>query len=211
MTGELDFWPRLILAVLATWRITHLLASEDGPMGWIARFRASMGGSVAGRLMDCFYCLSFWVAAPIAFWISTRPLDWLLAWLALSGAACLCERIGGAEVIMQPMPEDSRGDDDGMLRTETQRIAEHRPTVNGRGDDFPVTRSIDRHAARVSSKSALAHGGRLVALRYLERAPVLVRGPATGRQYEFFGDNATQLLDAHDAEVLLRTRRFVRA
>ena len=27
--SELGFWPRFVLAVLATWRVTHLLASED--------------------------------------------------------------------------------------------------------------------------------------------------------------------------------------
>ena len=53
---------RLVLAVLATWRVTHLLASEDGPADIIVRFRALFGQSVAGKLMDCFNCLSLWIA-----------------------------------------------------------------------------------------------------------------------------------------------------
>jgi hypothetical protein len=135
LIGEPDFWAKLVLAVLATWRVTHLLANEDGPMGWIARLRARLGGSTAAKLMDCFYCLSFWVAAPIALWISMRPLEWLLAWLAISGASCLCERIGEPRIVMQSMPEASKGDEDGMLRTDAQWISRRGSPIAGDGDD----------------------------------------------------------------------------
>lgn len=50
-----------------------------------------------------------------------------------------------------------------------------------------------------------------VTLRYLESSPVLVRGPATGRQYEFSGTHPIQAVDGRDAEALLRTRFFRRA
>jgi hypothetical protein len=82
------------LAVLATWRVTHLLASEDGPADIIVRFRALLGHSLAGRLMDCFYCLSMWIAAGAAFFVTRSPLQWFMTWLALSGGACLLERLG---------------------------------------------------------------------------------------------------------------------
>ena len=85
-------WLRFVLAVLAVWRVTHLLAGEDGPADIIVRFRALLGSSLAGKLMDCFYCLSIWIAAPAALFVTRRPLDWLLTWLALSGSACLLER-----------------------------------------------------------------------------------------------------------------------
>jgi hypothetical protein len=83
-----------VLAVLATWRVTHLLANEDGPADLIVRFRALLGDSLAGKLMDCFYCLSMWIAAPAALFVTRKPLEWLMTWLALSGGACLLERIG---------------------------------------------------------------------------------------------------------------------
>jgi hypothetical protein len=44
-----DFWARFGLAVLATWRVTHLLASEDGPADLVVRFRAWLGHGLAGR------------------------------------------------------------------------------------------------------------------------------------------------------------------
>jgi hypothetical protein len=88
------FLLRFVLAVLATWRVTHLLANEDGPADIIVRFRRLLGQSLAGSLMDCFYCLSLWIAAAAAFFVSTKPLEWVFAWLAISGGACLLQRLG---------------------------------------------------------------------------------------------------------------------
>src|SRR5262245_666034 len=50
--NERSFPPRFVLAVLATWRLTHLLAREDGPAESLARLRAHLGSSLAGKLMD---------------------------------------------------------------------------------------------------------------------------------------------------------------
>jgi hypothetical protein len=83
---------RFGLAVLATWRIAHLVAEEDGPWNSVANLRARAGASQLGELMDCFYCLSLWAALPFAFASVPRRRDVPLTWLALSGAACLLER-----------------------------------------------------------------------------------------------------------------------
>lgn len=83
---------RIALAALATWRLAHLVAEEDGPANVIARARARAGTSELGELMDCFYCLSLWAALPFAFATAPRRRDVPLTWLALSGAACLLER-----------------------------------------------------------------------------------------------------------------------
>src|SRR4051812_23748132 len=84
---------RFACALLATWRLTHLLTAVDGPADVVVRVRAFMGHSVVGRAMDCFYCLSIWMAAPLAPFVSSDPLEWVVAWLALSGGACLLERV----------------------------------------------------------------------------------------------------------------------
>ena len=129
--SETSFWIRFVLAVLATWRITHLLASEDGPADLIVRFRVRLGHGLAGKLMDCFECLSLWIAAPAALFISRKPLDWLFIWLALSGAACLLQRAVHEPVIIQPIPETTKGKfNDGMLRSETSGACE-RPANGG--------------------------------------------------------------------------------
>ena len=83
-TGE--FWTRFAIASLAAWRITHLLAHEDGPGDVIYRLRTLAGRGFWGRLMDCSYCLSLWVAAPFAPLVNT--------WDSLDGAGHLDRAIG---------------------------------------------------------------------------------------------------------------------
>jgi len=119
-----SFWIRFVLAVLATWRVTHLLASEDGPADLIVKCRAWLGQSLAGKLMDCFNCLSLWIAAPFALSVTRQLPDWLLVWLSLSGAACLLERIGRVPVVIESMSGDFEGDDNHVLRSETIGIEE---------------------------------------------------------------------------------------
>jgi hypothetical protein len=116
MSALTGFWAPWVLAVLATWRLTHLLVREDGPFDVVARARAALGHGLLGRMADCFNCTSLWVAIPFSLWISTEPLEALVLWLAVSGAACLCERVGQPEVLVQPLAEADAGGKDGMLR-----------------------------------------------------------------------------------------------
>jgi hypothetical protein len=125
----MDFWVHFVLGVLATWRVTHLLASEDGPANLIARFRARLGRSLAGKLMDCFNCLSLWVAAPAALFVDRGFAHWPLAWLALSGGACLLERIGREPVVFEPAVSSREGEED-VLWSEPGGVA-GRPNPNG--------------------------------------------------------------------------------
>jgi len=105
-----DYRTRFVVAGLATWRVAHLIAEEDGPADSVVRVRAALGDGVLGRLMDCFACTSAWVAAPLTLAVTRRPRDVVPTWLALSGAACLLERLGN---------EDRGGTDDGMLWQQT--------------------------------------------------------------------------------------------
>jgi hypothetical protein len=88
-----SFWWPFLLSTLATWRICHLIAHEDGPGDLIVKIRIRAGTSFWGGLMDCFYCLSLWVAAPVAALLAQDLVQGLWFWLALSGAACLLERV----------------------------------------------------------------------------------------------------------------------
>lgn len=110
---------RFVLAVLATWRVTHLLANEDGPADIIIRFRRLLGHSLAGNLMDCFYCLSLWIAAAAAFFVSTRLLEWIFVWLAISGGACLLQRLGNTHETITATQQPLEGDLNHVLRIET--------------------------------------------------------------------------------------------
>jgi len=95
---------------VATWRVTHLLVEEDGPADVVLRMRRRAGSSALGQAMDCFYCASLWVALPFAVELTREPspnapswsggtsrrmrlLESVATWCALSGAACLLERV----------------------------------------------------------------------------------------------------------------------
>ncbi|MBZ5726328.1 MAG: hypothetical protein LAP87_15180 [Acidobacteriia bacterium] len=84
---------KFILGVLAVWRLTHLLAAEDGPFHLLAHLRARAGTGFWASLMDCFYCLSLWTSAPFAALLAGAWRERLLLWPALSGAAILVNRL----------------------------------------------------------------------------------------------------------------------
>jgi hypothetical protein len=120
--NEMGLTFRFVLAALAVWRVTHLLASEDGPGDLVFRLRASLGSGFLGELMDCFYCLSVWIAAPIAFVVTRQFAAWLLVWIALSGAACLLERATREPINVQHLDLKNGGDSThAMLRPEKKR------------------------------------------------------------------------------------------
>jgi len=85
------YW--LVVGILAAWRITHLLQAEDGPWDIVVRVRRAAGRGFWGGLLDCFYCLSLWVAAPLAALLGEGWRERLLLWPALSAGACLLERL----------------------------------------------------------------------------------------------------------------------
>jgi len=89
------YW--LALGVLGVWRVTHLFVAEDGPWDTLARLRRVLGSGFWGKLVACFYCLSLWVAAPIAAWLGESWPERLLLWPALSAGAILLERATAVE------------------------------------------------------------------------------------------------------------------
>ncbi len=114
------FWTRFAASVLATWRLAELLANEDGPADIMVRLRARAQRRFLGRLMDCFQCVSLWVAAPFAFFAAGVSRDWPVAWLAISAGACLIERWCPAR---EPAARvDAEDSNDELLRTETRAL-----------------------------------------------------------------------------------------
>ena len=103
------FETRFLLGTLATWRLSRLLAREDGPGDVILKLRTRVDRTVLAGLMDCFYCLTVWVAPPVALAVARRPRDAVLVALALSGAACLLEQATSSvepELMFVPDPPD---------------------------------------------------------------------------------------------------------
>jgi len=82
-----------LLGSLAVWRITHLLHAEDGPWDIVVRLRQRAGAGFWGQLLDCFYCLSVWIAAPFSVYLGKKLDERFLMWPALSAGAILLERV----------------------------------------------------------------------------------------------------------------------
>ncbi len=80
---------QFVLSILATWRLCHLLSEEDGPWDIIFRIRKQLGQGFFGSLLDCFYCLSIWIAFPFALWMADNCKNGIIYWLAISGGAAV--------------------------------------------------------------------------------------------------------------------------
>lgn len=121
------YW--LILAVLCVWRITHLLAEEDGPWDLIARLHQKLGDRFWGRLMGCFYCLSLWIAIPFACLLGQTWGEQLFHWPAISAGAILLERVTRIPESLMPGYEEYGEAPDVMLQqteTDDPRKTAHR-------------------------------------------------------------------------------------
>jgi hypothetical protein len=80
------------LAVLAVWRVAHLLARERGPWDLVSRLHVRAAAWGLGELLACPYCLSLWLAPVPAFALAAGWGSGVLLWLAISGGACVLER-----------------------------------------------------------------------------------------------------------------------
>jgi Protein of unknown function (DUF1360) len=94
----------------SVWRFTDLVDEEDALSDMILRLRGRIGTGATGRLMDCFYCLSLWIALPMAVFTCNGWLGLLVHGLALSGAASLLERTTSRAASELPRLGISEGD-----------------------------------------------------------------------------------------------------
>jgi hypothetical protein len=123
-----------IVGVLAVWRVTHLLNAEDGPWDASVRLRRWTGDGFLGRALDCFLCLSLWVAAPVAAILARGAVDGVLLWLALSGGAALLERVTAPDEPIGSFVED----------WETHDVLRKPKTDDGEPNDTRAAREPDR-------------------------------------------------------------------
>lgn len=86
----------LILAILATWRISSMLAEEEGPgfPGLYVRYRTFVSRGRphwVRKGVSCVWCTSFWIGLFITcFLVGVGEAPWFLFpiwWMGLSGGA----------------------------------------------------------------------------------------------------------------------------
>lgn len=85
-----------LISILAVWRLTRLIGDESGPYNLFAKargrfyHRSGRPNGIIGELLDCFWCLSVWVAFPVALLIAPPTVGYaLLYWFGLSAGAIL--------------------------------------------------------------------------------------------------------------------------
>lgn len=130
MTVAAHFY-RLLVGILIVWRITHLFYGEDGPWDLTARLRQAAGEGFWGNLLDCFYCLSLWVAIPFAYLLGDGWEQRLLLWPALSGGAIVLERLTAKDQSKPKVSYIESEESDSVLRQEQNatkdRDSQHTP------------------------------------------------------------------------------------
>ena len=83
---------KFLAAILAVWRVTHLIVVEDGPWDVLRRTRAVLQRVGLERLVNCFLCCSVWVAIPFTLLVTRGWETAAIVLPALSGGAILLER-----------------------------------------------------------------------------------------------------------------------
>ena len=123
----------LVLGILTTWRLTHLLNAEDGPWDVLVGLRRLAGSGFWAKLLDCFYCLSVWIAAPLAYVIGRGWGERLLLWPSLSAGAILAERLTSKEqsVVPPALYLEDKEDLDAVLRRGKEENAGSRSQSPG--------------------------------------------------------------------------------
>lgn len=70
---------QLGVAILAVYRVAHMIAREDGPFDVLAWIRGKVDPEQktwVGRGINCVLCLSFWLSL-VAFALGGSWLEWL--------------------------------------------------------------------------------------------------------------------------------------
>jgi hypothetical protein len=108
----------LVIGILVVWRLAHLLYAEDGPWGATVRLRRAAGEGFWASLLDCFYCLTMWLALPFAVILGDGLTERVLLWPALSGGAIILERMTAKEEIFPQPSYTEDKENDCVLRQE---------------------------------------------------------------------------------------------
>jgi len=104
---------RFLLAALAVWRLSFLVAREPGPWNIFSRVRGALAQGSVGSIASCVKCLSLWIAIPFVPFVTRAPVRGFVVWLALSGTASLVDEW------TRPAFQWKEGSDDELLRGST--------------------------------------------------------------------------------------------
>lgn len=101
----MSLWARLLLAVFAVYRLSSLIAREEGPFSVFDHLRMRLGAydydeygtaeTALGRGIGCVFCVGVYTAALLLFpiYLPTLIGDILLTWLGIAGGQVFLERL----------------------------------------------------------------------------------------------------------------------
>ncbi len=98
----------------------------------------------------------------------------------------------------------------GQQRETVTRETMPKATLSGNSIATPTPAAALAANNSPRSASAAQPVWSSVGVRYLEKSPIRVRGPATGREYEFSAASPVRSVDARDAESFFHTRFFAK-
>lgn len=86
-------WLWVVIAILATLRVSHLIAIDEGPFGAFQRLRYLIGQRTwIGRGFHCSLCVGFWLAILPALVLARTPVEFGLLWFGIAGGALLIHK-----------------------------------------------------------------------------------------------------------------------
>jgi hypothetical protein len=93
-------WLILLLGSLATFRISHLMTKERGPLGIFERVRKALPRGEAKEWVSCIWCFSLTASALVCvlLWAGGLRLNWdywILYWLSFSAVSLLVNKACG--------------------------------------------------------------------------------------------------------------------
>ena len=91
----MNLYLALALSILAIYRVSYLIAKEDGPFDVFSGLRGkiSQEGWV-GRGLHCGLCISFWLSLIPALWLFwSRPIDIIAGWFGIAGSVLVLYKV----------------------------------------------------------------------------------------------------------------------
>lgn len=92
-------WLTALVAVLASYRIAHAIAREEGPFSVFAIIRGRLDPNQAtwlGRGISCAACVSVWTSLVMVLAILYLPIEIMTPiafWLAVAGGALILNKV----------------------------------------------------------------------------------------------------------------------
>lgn len=87
---SVDFMISFAMSVLAVYRVSYMIAVEDGPFDLYVMLRARFNQATwIGRGLVCPLCISFWLSAIPAIFM---PVPFVLNWLAIAGTCLIIHK-----------------------------------------------------------------------------------------------------------------------